>query len=118
MEDEEFQANIIAKLQYIARERAVRSGGSDQGFNVSIHADKIKSETERSRIKQPVLDGYRNAFQAAGFESHVDADQKTVEVFVPPVIDSSRTSFSLDDIDNQTSVIREIRLREEWDNEK
>ncbi|EGQ9714618.1 hypothetical protein FWP28_10095 [Vibrio alginolyticus] len=118
VKDGEFQANIIAKLQYIARDRAIRSCGNDKGFNVSIHANKIKTETERSRIKLPVLDGYSRAFQAAGFESHVDIEQKSVEVFVPPVIDNNRTSFSLDDIDNQADVIREIRLREDLNNEE
>jgi len=113
MEDDEFQASIVSKLRFIARERAIRGEGDDEGFNVSINADSIKSETNRSRIKQPVLENYNNAFNSAGFSSHIDAEAKSIEVFVPPVIDNNRTSFSLDDINMQTDVIQEIRLRED-----
>ncbi|WP_061036289.1 MULTISPECIES: hypothetical protein [Vibrio] len=111
--DEEYQSEIISKLQYVARDRAVRFSGEDTGFNVSIHANKIKSETNRSRIKQNVLDSYSDAFNSAGFESHVDIAQKSVLVFVPPVLDKNRNSFSLDDINNQADVISEIRRKQD-----
>lgn len=113
MEDDEFQESIISRLRYVARDRAIRSDGKDEGFTVSVSAENIKSETERSRIKQPVLESYNNVFNTAGFTSHIDIENKTIEVFVPPVIDNNRTSFTLDDVTAQTDIIEEIRLREE-----
>lgn len=112
MDDDEFQESVISRLRYVARDRAIRSEGQDEGFTVSVSAENIKSETERSRIKQPVLESYSNAFNSAGFTSHVDVENKTINVFVPPVIDNSRTSFTLDDVTAQTDIIEEIRLRE------
>lgn len=113
MEDDEFQESIISRLRYVARDRAIRSDGKDEGFTVSVSAENIKSETERSRIKQPVLESYNDVFNSAGFTSRIDIENKTIEVFVPPVIDNNRTSFTLDDVTAQTDIIEEIRLREE-----
>ncbi|CAM3185106.1 hypothetical protein [Moritella viscosa] len=113
MEDDDFQTSIVSRLRFIARERAIRSEGSDEGFTVSISAENIKAETERSRIKKSVLENYSDAFNSAGFSSQIDNENKSIEVFVPAVVDSTRTNFSLDDINEQKDVIQEIRLREE-----
>lgn len=112
MEDEDFQRIVIERLRYVARERAVRSQGNDEGFTVAISSEDIKSATERERIKQPVLENYSEAFNSVGFQSEVDLESKTVRVFVPPVVDNTRNSFTLGDINQQTDVIQEIRERE------
>ncbi len=112
--DSKYVKEIVDKLKLVSKDNAVRTGGTDEGFNVKIEAEDIRRGTGRQRIKEPILNSFMEAFNKEGFKSEVDYDTKNISIYVPPILEQ-RTSFTLNAITERAEIVSEINIREEYE---
>ncbi len=114
IKDSEFIQKTIETLKVVARDNAVRTQGTDKGFNVVIEANEIRRETNRQRIKPSLLTKLEKEFDIAGLKAEVDHERNCISLFVPPLLEQ-KSNFKLSEISERANVISEINTREEFD---
>ena len=107
----EFTDNTIEVIKNISKDNALRYGYDDQELNITLTSQDIKENTNRKRVDDSVRKSIANRIESSGM--NVEIEDGNIYITVPSILDEKK-SYSLKDIQERESIVKELNARQSY----